>query len=252
MENSSAFQTSQDSPIVWPDNAFALWPSLLAALGLVAVLVFFSLIAVLISRQFTPTGTPGHLGVLQTLIATGVGEAAVIGYLCFALPRISGLSLRELGFQTPNARALGIAVLGAVVMTIVVNGLGSLISTLAKSNHQQDAVALFRSLSGPIKYAVFVPFAVMLAPLAEEFTFRVLVFNWVRRHSSFWPAAIVSGLLFGAAHADPYFFVPLAIGGIILCAVYALTRNAWMSMVSHGLFNAFSLLALIFVQSVKH
>ncbi|MEO6912401.1 MAG: type II CAAX endopeptidase family protein [Candidatus Baltobacteraceae bacterium] len=252
MENSSAFPISQNSPIVWPASSFLLWPSLLAALGLIAVLVIFSGLGALGSAAFTPQGSPGHLSTLRILIATAVGEIAVAVYLTRALPWVSGLSLSSLGFRVPTIRELGIAVSGAIAMTIVVNGLGSLIAALAKSNHQQDAVALFNALSGPVKYLLFAPFAVLLAPLVEEFTFRVFVFNWVRRHSRFWPAAIISGLIFGAAHGDPYFFIPLALGGVILCGVYYLTRNAWMSMISHGLFNAFSLLAIVLSQSVRH
>lgn len=252
MENSSAFQTSRNSPIVWPANSFRLWPSLLAALGLIFVLVVFSVLGALGSAQLAPHGAPGHLSTLQTLIATAVGELAIAGYLIRALPWVSGLSLSSLGFRVPAMRELRIAALGAIVMTIVVNGLGSLIATLAKSNHQQDAVTLFNALSGPVKYFLFAPFAVLLAPIVEELTFRVFAFNWVLSHSRFWPAAIVSGLFFGAAHGDPYFFAPLAIGGVILCGVYYLTRNAWMSMISHGLFNAFSLLSILVLQSVKH
>jgi membrane protease YdiL (CAAX protease family) len=33
---------------------------------------------------------------------------------------------------------------------------------------------------------------------------------------------------------------------MILCAVYARTRNAWMSMITHGVFNAVSVVALYF------
>ena len=57
---------------------------------------------------------------------------------------------------------------------------------------------------------------------------------------------MLSGVLFGIAHGDPYAAIPLALGGIVLCAVYYLSRNAYASMISHALFNSFSIVLLLF------
>jgi hypothetical protein len=88
--------------------------------------------------------------------------------------------------------------------------------------------------------------AVVIAPVAEELTFRVFIFNVGLRYASFWPAAIVSGVLFSLAHADKFAFVPLALGGIILCGVYYRSRNAFASMITHGIFNGLSVVLLFF------
>jgi membrane protease YdiL (CAAX protease family) len=58
--------------------------------------------------------------------------------------------------------------------------------------------------------------------------------------------AVVSGLLFGIAHGDPFEVMPLAFGGMVLCGVYYITRNAYASMISHALFNSISIFALLF------
>ena len=63
--------------------------------------------------------------------------------------------------------------------------------------------------------------------------------------ADFWTGAIVSGVLFGIAHGDLFAGVPLALGGIVLCGVYYLTRNAFASMISHALFNSFSIVMLL-------
>jgi membrane protease YdiL (CAAX protease family) len=72
------------------------------------------------------------------------------------------------------------------------------------------------------------------------------VFNAVMRYGGFWSGAIVSGLIFGAVHADKYAFLPLAAGGVILAYVYYRSGNAFTSMITHGLFNAVTVLALVF------
>ena len=55
----------------------------------------------------------------------------------------------------------------------------------------------------------------------------------------------MSGLLFGTAHADLFELIPLALGGVVLCGVYYITRNAFASMISHALFNSFSIVVLL-------
>jgi membrane protease YdiL (CAAX protease family) len=68
----------------------------------------------------------------------------------------------------------------------------------------------------------------------------------------FWPGAIVSSVLFGLAHAQPPFVpamfvslsLPLAIGGLILCSVYARTGSMWSNIITHSSFNALSVLLI--------
>ena len=45
-------------------------------------------------------------------------------------------------------------------------------------------------------------------------------------------------------HGDVYAALPLALGGIVLCGVYYLSRNAYASMISHALFNGLSIVLL--------
>ena len=150
----------------------------------------------------------------------------------------------------PNARTVGIAVLGAVAMAIVANGSASLIDYLAKSQHQQDIVEIFKTLHDPTTIVIFAAFAVLFAPFAEETFFRILFFNLGMRYGGFWGGAILSGALFGIAHGDIYAALPLALGGVVLCAVYYRTRNAFAPMISHALFNALSIVALLVAPGV--
>ena len=98
--------------------------------------------------------------------------------------------------------------------------------------------------------AVFAVAAVIAAPIAEESIFRAFFFNLGLRYGGFWGGALLSAVLFGLAHGDLYEALPLALGGLVLCYVYYSSRNAFAPMISHALFNAFTLAALLVAPKV--
>jgi membrane protease YdiL (CAAX protease family) len=244
--NDSTSATSPDWPTRWPKDSFkSVWTWLIAALLL--LLVFLGALAQLkqgpaprISPIVLDLGIGAQL-VVELLIAVGV---------LAALPALSKFSLRELGFRVPSAANVGTALLGAIAMVVVANGGASLIDYLLHSQHKQDIVQIFQELHDPTTIVIFAAFAVIFAPFAEETFFRVFFFNLGLRYGGFWGGAVLSGVLFGIAHGDMYAALPLALGGIVLCAVYYRTRNAWASMISHALFNSLSIVALLFVPKV--
>ena len=248
MENSSPSPTLPDSSIVYGPDSFRPGATVLAVIGMLVLVFAIGFISIFIYAAthgfnvigLTKQSIPVALGV-QVLI-----DVAVVLYLAVVLPPLAQTSLEALGFRTPSARDIGVALLGAVAMVVIVNGMGTLIDAAFHSKHQQEAIKLFLSVKDPLVKAGFAALAVIIAPIAEEFAFRVFIFNAVRRYASFWVAAAVSGICFGLAHTDLYAFVPLIFGGMILCTVYARTRNAWMSMITHGVFNAVSVIALYY------
>lgn len=243
--NDSPSPISPSWPTSWPKDSFTgVWTWLLAIL-IAALFAGAFVIGVLKGTTISYASvTPLELYLSIGLSVLVEGTFVVIAL--FALPALSKFSLRELGFRVPTWPAIGGGVLGAIAMVIVANGLASLIDTLAHAKHQQDVVEVFKNLHDPSAVAVFAFFAIVFAPVAEETLFRVFFFNLGMRYGGFWAGAILSGILFGMAHGDIYAALPLALGGIILCYVYYRTRNAWASMISHSLFNALSILALLY------
>ena len=69
----------------------------------------------------------------------------------------------------------------------------------------------------------------MVAPICEEFLFRGYIFTALRNWRGPWPAALITGLLFGGVHAGsaPVLdLVPLAALGFGLCLLYRCTGLA--------------------------
>jgi membrane protease YdiL (CAAX protease family) len=81
----------------------------------------------------------------------------------------------------------------------------------------------------------------VVAPIGEEIFFRGFFFRAVANWRGIWPAAIITGVVFGAIHAggSPVgFLVPLAIFGVVLCLLYVKTKSLWPPIVLHCLNNS--------------
>lgn len=62
--------------------------------------------------------------------------------------------------------------------------------------------------------------AVIVTPVVEELVFRGLVFRRMKEYTSFWPAAIVSSVLFGLYHMNLVQGIYAFLFGIIICLLY--------------------------------
>ncbi|HVA28185.1 MAG TPA: type II CAAX endopeptidase family protein [Candidatus Baltobacteraceae bacterium] len=246
--NNSTSTPLPASPTRWPQDSFRPGPTalfILLALGLGAVIFAAGLAWLFVA--YGGQIRHGIVPVIPAVIFQLVLEGAIVAAILLALPRLSKRSLRELGFRALAPSEIGIALLGAIAMIVVVEGGASLIQTLSHQKHEQSVVELFKHILGNRNTTIFfVIFACVLAPVMEETIFRVFCFNIGLRYGGFWVGAIVSGVLFGLAHGDLFVLLPLTLGGMILCGVYYRTGNAFASMITHGIFNGVTVLALIY------
>ncbi|MBV9270288.1 MAG: CPBP family intramembrane metalloprotease [Candidatus Eremiobacteraeota bacterium] len=269
MENSSPSAISPNYPTLWKSDSFR-WGPFLAVVGVVAFLFLIVLSIIIVAYMFsrcTPfdpvfascaqQALTGKSGITFELIAQGAVEVVAVIVLLLMLPWVSKLPLRDLGFRAISGREVGIALLGAVAMVIFVNGLGTLMQAATKTHEQQLALKILEQLNTPSGRVLAFLTAAVVAPVFEELSFRVFIFNFVLRRSTFWTAAIVSAILFGLAHITAALsvgqlttIIPLMVGGLILARVYYTTRNAYASMLTHAVFNSVSLLGLFFAPNL--
>jgi uncharacterized protein len=246
--NSSISKHFADWPITWPSGSFRPAATILLIVLVIAPIVGFGIYQGVVSASVHIDehllGNP--LVVITSLAITLVVEGALALLVIALLPWASRLSLRELGYRVPQSRDVLVAFIGSLAMALIANGGASLLQTILHTSEDQQAVAMLRQLHDPRLLLAFALFACVLAPLMEETIFRVFLFNATRRYWGFWAGAIISGICFGLAHGDPIAALPLALGGIVLAFVYYRTNNAFASMITHGLFNSYTILALIF------
>jgi len=88
---------------------------------------------------------------------------------------------------------------------------------------------------------------VVLAPLVEEILFRGLLQRLVSRAWGPWAGIVVSALVFGLVHGEPWFLFGLIAVGLVLGFLYEATGSLIACWAAHALHNAVSLVVL-FVQ----
>jgi membrane protease YdiL (CAAX protease family) len=87
-------------------------------------------------------------------------------------------------------------------------------------------------------------FAVIIAPVAEEFIFRGVLFTFVKQLGFPKIAWIGVSLVFALIHADVAIFIPLFMLALVLTWLYEMTDSLMAPMFTHALFNAANLVLL--------
>ena len=153
------------------------------------------------------------------------------------------------GFSKSNlfpALALAVAVLLVVlpVALLLENGSAIALDKIGWQPEAQDAVKLFSSAKLWPTGVYLAVFAVVIAPVAEEFIFRGVLFPFVRQLGFPKLAWFGVSFLFALIHLDAMIFIPLFALALVLTWLYEKTDNLLAPIASHSLFNAVNLVIL--------
>jgi membrane protease YdiL (CAAX protease family) len=172
------------------------------------------------------------------ITATLLQDAAFVGAaLIFASmvtrPRPWHFGLRE----TPLGPAVGYVIAGYLAFLAFAAGWSALLNL----HETDDVVKQLGADESTIALVAVTILVCVVAPIAEEFFFRGYFFGALRNWRGVWPAAIITGLVFGGIHvgsAPVGFLVPLAVFGVILCLIYNRTRSLYPCMALHCINNS--------------
>ena len=151
-----------------------------------------------------------------------------------------GDALRALGLRSAALKAFGIALLTLVVYYLA----AGLISQLLFEPKQDDIAGELGVDDPNVLVAVSAVLLIaILAPISEELFFRGMVYSGLRLRFSLWPAAILSGIIFGLPHAltGPLAAVVLAGLGVALAWLYERTGSLWPCIFIHVINNSIAL-----------
>ena len=109
-----------------------------------------------------------------------------------------------------------------------------------------------------IKFAPILTFIsiCVLTPISEELLFRGYMLDALNRLHGKWPAIIISSIIFGLVHFDPFTIGMAAIGGVIYGWIRIRTGSLVPGIVAHAMWNTMALmvtcLPLVSLGSAHH
>ena len=236
--------------------AIPFWHGVLFVVGSVAiglcvmtVAMIAMIFAVVLMTGNMPSMNPGH-----PVVAT----AEVVFYVAggwFAWWGLGKTGLRPFrAFTRRDVRAIGI---GVAALFLVRVATGILLVLTDQTNHVQagfehfDVTSKTQAITS-VSVVLAVLSLVVIAPIVEEIVFRGLLFGALAGRLGVLGSAVITALLFGAAHGDPILFPTIVAMGFVSALAYAGTGNLWVAVTLHALNNALGALFIVGASLTKH
>src|SRR5205085_5932370 len=236
-------RTRPPEPSVTPVRRFG-WPE--AFLACLLAFIFLAP-ALLIPRSQTHQIQNRDL-ITNALVTLGM-LLAIAGFLRlrrFDLGALGGFS--KIGFSRTVVTGI-VLMFAAYPLILLADFLTQRL--ISNSPRKQEIVELF-STSGTLEQRVLIiTVAVSVAPMVEEFIFRLFIYGVLKRYFGRGVGTIVSSLLFAAVPVHLPSFAPLPVLGTCFAIAYEWSGSLLVPMTMHALFNALTLTALAFPELVQ-
>jgi hypothetical protein len=151
------------------------------------------------------------------------------------------------GFTAPFARRWYVM---ALLIGLVMPPLGALITQLLAHGHEvtQNVQELSQHASSYLRLPLAIV-AVTVGPMIEELMFRGVLLSALLRRMSTATSIAVCAVLFGAVHLGgldfQWYALPnLTLLAVALCWLRLKSGSLWPSILAHGVYNLFALVAL--------
>jgi membrane protease YdiL (CAAX protease family) len=221
-----------------PDTGWPWWTAPLALVGGVLLAAVGGLLVDIPALAFGVNVTASHLPGGLTIADTVVQD---IGFVLAAVffARLGGRTVDAWQFglrPTPLWRAVRL-----VALTLIAFLLLSLIWASALHAEKEKVLEQLGAGESTVLLLLSAGLTCVIAPICEEFLFRGFIFTALRNWRGTWPAAIITGLVFGGVHvgsAPVVDLVPLAGLGFALCLLYRYTGSLYPCIAAHSLNNS--------------
>jgi membrane protease YdiL (CAAX protease family) len=189
-------------------------------------------------------------GFADILLATLSFQGAA-WILIFIFLKRQGINWRDaFGLRNAHLKKSLLLAAGAMVLALLPVLYLQQLSALALQKigwppEDQRAVLLISNAGSPWLRGYLAFFAMVLAPVAEEFIFRGVLFPFVKQLGRPKLAWFGVSFLFAAIHLNAPTFVPLFVLALVFTWLYDTTDCLLAPIAAHSLFNAANLLILL-------
>jgi uncharacterized protein len=233
-----ASQPARRGPRGTPDTAWPPWTAPAALFGGLVLAAVASLIvdipALALGVSITTSHVPGGIAIADTVIQDC---AFVFVAVFFAQLGGRAVSAWQFGLRpTPLWRAVRL-----VALTLIGFLIFSLIWAVAIHTEKEKLLEQLGASESTSLLLLSAALTCVVAPISEEFLFRGFIFGALRNWRGVWPAALITGLVFGGVHAGSaptVDLVPLAALGVALCLLYHYTGSLYPCIAVHSLNNS--------------
>jgi hypothetical protein len=228
----------------------AIWPIWTAPAAIAMGFGVGVFVTVIVGAIASVNGSSlSHPSAAVSLIGDLLFDLAFVGSALF-FARVRGRpGAAAFGFRKVRIKIAVAAVVIAGAGYYLVTALYATLLNLHGSDKLPKELGVSTSTAALVGATIFV---CVVAPIAEEFFFRGFVFGALRqmrvtiagRNIGVWIAAIITGILFGAAHtgsASAEYLVPLGFLGFVLCLVRWRTGSLYPCMALHSINNSLAL-----------
>ncbi|HEY1927158.1 MAG TPA: type II CAAX endopeptidase family protein [Caulobacteraceae bacterium] len=222
-------------------GSFEIRPTLTGrakAVGLVFLYlaVFALLLAILVfglaAAGIAPAVRAGRLSPAQSFLRECADAAAAV-LAVVVLAAFTREPISRLGFAMKGAGRN--ILIGLVTGLVLMGGFFGALSATGGYDFAASALPPGRILGSAVFYALFA----LAVAVFEETLFRSLILVQFSRAFSFWPAATITSILFGLAHAANANEAPLGLlvaglGGLVFAYAFQRTGALWFSIGFHA------------------
>jgi uncharacterized protein len=219
------------------------WPAWTAPAALVSGLVLAAVGGLLVDipaaifgARISGSHLPAGLEIADTVVQDG---AFVLAAVLFARMGGRTVSASQFGLRAPRLQWRRTALL--VIATLIGFILFSAIWVTVFHASKEKLLEQLGANESTILLLLSAVLTTVVAPVCEELLFRGFIFSALRSWKGTWPAATITGLVFGAVHigsAPVADLVPLAALGFGLCLLYRYTGSLYPCIAAHSLNNS--------------
>jgi membrane protease YdiL (CAAX protease family) len=237
------FHTAEQ-PVPRPD--WPVWTVPLALIGGLVLAAVAGLVvdlpALALGVKITSSHTPAGVAIADTFVQDLAFVLAAV-YCAQIGGRLAGSW--QFGLRAP--RVGWASALGTIVLLLLVFLALNLAWQSLSNPGREDLLKQLGTDRSTTLLLLSAGLVCVVAPISEEFLFRGFIFTALGNWRGTFPAAVLTGLLFGAVHAGsaPILdLVPLAALGFGLCLLYRRTGSLYPCIVAHSLNNSIAFAGL--------